>query len=255
MTPSPFSPFALKDRTVVVTGASSGIGMQTATKLAMMGARIIAVGRSAERLSDLSNTLELGEHIFIQTDLATHEGLDQVSQVINQEDNLFGLVHAAGSQIVKPLRVSRPVDYMSMYEIHVIVAAELMRLMAVKIARRGSGSFVLVSSVAGIRGSSGVGAYAAAKAAVVSLSRTAALEMAGQGIRVNCLVPGMVVTPMSEGLLSRIPSVKRQHVLETHPLGLGAPENVADAAAFLLTDAASWITGASIPVDGGFLAV
>jgi NAD(P)-dependent dehydrogenase (short-subunit alcohol dehydrogenase family) len=173
---------------------------------------------------------------------------------LEDHEGLYGLVHAAGSQIVKPLKVTKPLDYMAMYEIHVIAAAEIMRRMANRIGRHGEGSFVLLSSVSAIQGGSGIGAYAAAKAAVISLTKTAAVELAGQGIRVNCLVPGLVKTPMSEGLLSRLPSANQQAMIAEHALGIGTPANVADAATFLLSDASTWITGASIPVDGGFLA-
>lgn len=244
----------LEGRSIVVTGATSGIGMAAATKLVQMGAKVIAVGRSSEQFDALSKYVNTEAITFIQADLTQPDGLERVGKEIEQTPNIFGLIHAAGSQIVKPLRILKKQDFLSMYEIHVVVAAELMQRLAYKIGRQGSGSFVLISSVSAKRGSAGVGSYAAAKAAVESLAKTAALEYAAQGIRVNCLVPGMVKTPMSEQLLSRLPSQKQVKVAEEHPLGIGAPANVADLAGFLMTDDAHWITGTEIPVDGGFLA-
>lgn len=254
MTRTTFSSSALSGRTVVVTGASSGIGLETALKVASLGARVIGVGRDVERLARLSELLGPGSHQVVHADLAQTDGLEKVFQIVNCEDSVFGLVHAAGGQIVKPMRITKPIDYLSMYEIHVVAAAELMKRMTIKIGIQGEGSFVLLSSVAGFRGSSGVGAYSAAKAALVSLTKTAALELSGQRIRVNCIVPGMVSTPMSQALLKRIPETNRQKVMDEHPLGIGSPSDIAEIAVFLLSDASTWITGASIAVDGGFLA-
>jgi len=228
--------------------------MEVAIQLSTLGARVLAVGRDLDRLSHTMNLLSPGDHQYLQTDLGILDGLDQMTLFLEDQEGLYGLVHAAGSQIVKPLKVTRPVDYMTMYEIHVMAAAEIMRRMANKMGRQGEGSFVLLSSVSALRGGSGIGAYAAAKAAVISLTKTAAIELAGQGIRVNCLVPGLVTTPMSGGLLSRLPAINKQAMIAEHALGVGKPTNVADAAAFLLSDNSTWITGASIPVDGGFLA-
>lgn len=251
---SVFSTEILANRSIVVTGASSGIGESVARKLAAHGARIVAIGRNHQRLEALLRELPGEGHDSLALDLVAAGSLDEIGVYLKGVDDLYGFVHCAGTQIIKPLRVARPSDFRDMYEIHVVVAAELIRKISPMLGRKGSGSIVLMSSVAGKRGGSGVSQYAVAKAAVIALTRASALEMASQGIRVNCLVPGMVSTPMSDALLSKVPESIRIEIANEHPLGIGHPDNVADAVTFLLSDASSWITGASIPVDGGFLA-
>lgn len=249
-----FAADALAGRGVVVTGASSGIGREVSLRLAELGARVIGVGRDAASLETTLRSLAGSGHAMVVCDLLDESGWPALDGQLAETEGVFGLVHCAGTQIVKPLRAAKPADYRAMYEIHVVVAAELMRRVSQRIGASGTGSFVLVSSVSAVRGGAGVGPYAAAKAGVIALARSAALEFARQGIRVNCLVPGMVPTPMSEKLLSRMPEDRRLETEREHPLGLGTPGSVADAAAFLMTDAAAWVTGADLSVDGGFLA-
>lgn len=249
-----FAADALRERTIVVTGASSGIGRAVSLELASLGARLIVSGRDEGKLSTLQDELSGRGHIVACGDLLEPTGWGPLDQALTESEDVFGLVHCAGTQVVKPLRAAKAADYRAMYEIHVVVAAELIRRVAQRIGARGQGSVVLVSSVSALRGGAGVGPYAAAKAGVIALARTAALELARQHIRVNCLVPGMVPTGMSEKLLARMPEEKRAETQREHPLGLGKTHDVATSAAFLMTEASSWITGAEFPVDGGFLA-
>jgi len=249
-----FNASALSERSVLVTGASSGIGSEVCRRIAALGAQVIAVGRHSRRLQETADSLPGSGHTFVNIDLRDPGMLQSLDAALAEAHHPFGLVHCAGTQVVTPLKASTAEDFRQLYEIHVVVAAELIRLVSKRIGSRGDGSFVLLGSVSGLRGGAGVAPYAVAKAAVVALARSSALELVRQRIRVNCLVPGMVPTPMSDSLMSRLPEARRSETMTEHPLGLGTVDNVADAAAFLMADAASWITGAAIPVDGGFLA-
>ena len=249
-----FSASALSERSVLVTGASSGIGREVCRRMAALGAQVIGISRHGPRLQETADSLSGSGHTVVNMDLRDPGMSPLLDSVLAHARSPFGLVHCAGTQVISPLKASTADDFRQMYEIHVVVATELIRLVSKRIGSRGDGSFVLLGSVSGLRGGAGVAPYAVAKAAVVALARSSALELVRQRIRVNCLVPGMVPTPMSDALLSRLPEARRSETVSEHPLGLGAVDNVADAAAFLMTDAASWITGAAIPVDGGFLA-
>lgn len=245
---------SLSGRRILITGASSGLGESIAGHLAGLGCQIVAVGRDQQRLTNIVSKLAGEGHEQVIADLASRTGLEILSAVISSQEEMYGFVHCAGTQVIKPLRSLKSQDFNDQFDIHVVAAAEIMKMVANKIGRNGHGSFVLLSSVSAFRGGAGVGAYAVAKAAVVALARIAALELVGQRIRVNCLVPGMVPTEMSNRLIAKLPESRRHEVVGEHPLGLGSPDDVAQAVEFLLSDSSSWITGDSIPVDGGFLA-
>lgn len=242
----------------MVTGASSGIGRQCAVEAARLGAQVVLIGRDRQRLDETLALLEGGPHCTFSQELSQFESLGPlVSEAVGKVGPLFGLVHAAGFQITLPLMSMKPDHYQRLFAVNVIAGFELARLIAnKKHLDPNGGSFVFISSVVGAVGERALVGYSASKGAVIAGCRSMALELVDRGVRVNCLLPGQVAgTRMTEEGMGRLPEIARNAISAKHPMGIGNPTDVAGAAMFLLTDAARWITGAAVPVDGGYTAV
>jgi NAD(P)-dependent dehydrogenase (short-subunit alcohol dehydrogenase family) len=248
------SPQALRGRAILVTGATSGIGAETARLAASLGAVVAVHGRDVQRAEATAASLDGADHAVVLADLATDDPAEVVKAAVRKVGPLSGFVHAAGLHSSKPLRALRDTDFDHLFRVNVTAAALLMKAMRMPVNRAESVSVVLVSSVAGVVGQAGVSAYAASKGAVVALTKSLSVELAGEGIRINCVVPGMVPTPMSTALMSRLSPEQQGSVAAEHPLGLGAVEDVAWPIVFLLSDGSRWMTGSTLTADGGFTA-
>ena len=253
--PEMLNPMNLTGCSFLVTGASSGIGRETAVLLSQLGARIVLVGRNQERLNETSRNLSGSSHHAEVFDLSQTEQIPSwVKSLCATVGPLNGLVHCAGIQSTMPLRVSSPAVFEEAYRINVIATAMLVKGFRQKGCCTSGGSIVLLSSVMGLVGGVAVSAYSSSKAAVLGLTRSLALELARETIRVNCVVPGVVKTEMTEQVFSSLTPDQVSSIESMHPLGFGKPRDVAHAIAFLLADTASWITGSSLVVDGGYTA-
>lgn len=246
----------LADRLVVISGASSGIGAEIARHAAMLGARISLIGRDETRLNATLSSLEGNGHEFYATDLADLTARETViDSIVARQGRIAGLVHAAGAEITLPLRSLRAEHYESLFGINALAAFELTRHCARKQSCDENGaSFVYLASVMATSGQPGNAAYCASKGALVSGMRALALEMAPRRIRINTISPGIVETPMSREMFSRLPEPAINAIRAMHPLGLGHPDDVAALAVFLLSDRARWITGSDFVCDGGYSA-
>lgn len=241
-------------RRYLVTGATSGIGRATAELLAQQGARLTLVARRVEDLTELASSLP-GQHEALPFDLTQVDEIPAlVTKVGRAMDGLHGLVHAAGIHKVAPLKVLTSSTMAEMDRLNVIAAAMLVKGLRVRGAHAPEAAVVLLSSAVGLVGQPGVSAYAASKGAVLSLTQSLALELAAEDIRVNTVCPGVVHTPMTAGLSKTIGTQAFGRVEAMHPLGFGQPIDVAHPIAFLLSTTARWITGAALPVDGGYTA-
>ncbi|MBX3436699.1 MAG: SDR family oxidoreductase [Planctomycetaceae bacterium] len=250
-----FATDALIDRTILITGASSGLGRATAVLLSRMGARIIAVGRNEDRLIATASQLSGAGHVVRPFDLAAVEAIPEWLQSLAAECGpLRGVVHSAGVHLARPLQMLKADAVQQLLTVNVTAALMLAKGLRQRAVHESPASLVLMSSVMGQVGQAGVTAYSASKGAVDALCRSLALELATQGIRVNAIAPGQVETEMAEQQRGSLTTEQFERIRSMHPLGLGRAEDVASAVAFLISDASRWMTGTTLTVDGGYTA-
>ena len=246
----------MKDRVVIVTGASSGIGRAAAFKFASEGARVALVARSGDKLAGAVEAIEAGGGVAraISADV-TQEA--EVERVVRETVEAFGgidvLVNAAGIIATGTIETTALEDWDRMMSVNARAPFYLIQCAMPYLAER-KGNVVNVSSVNGIRSFPGVLAYCVSKAAVDQLTRCAALEVAGKGVRINAVNPGVTVTQLhrSGGMDEEAYAAFLEHSRTTHPLGrVGQPEEVAELIYFLASPRAGWITGGTYLIDGG----
>ena len=248
--------FNLNNKNIIVTGASSGIGRQCAITFSQLGANIILIARNKERLKDTFSQLKKGNHLIISQDITEYDKLEEViGTAVNKIGRISGFVHSAGIEMTLPLRSMQPSYYEKMFSVNVIAGFELAKIISKKkyINKEGA-SFVFISSVMGILGEAGKVGYCSSKGALISGVKAMALELASKNIRFNCILPGVVETEMTNKMLEKLSEESKKSIINMHPLGLGKPEDISNACAFLLSDASRWITGTNLIVDGGYSA-
>ena len=240
----------LQGKSILVTGASSGIGRAICLAAANAGATVWATGRNASRLNDTWQLLPnaTANHQIISADLCSATDL---AALVAQLPLLHGVVHAAG--MVKPLPIkyitSKHIDELMgiNYTAPVLLTAQLFKQR--KIAN--AASLVFISSISSQHPYMGGGLYASSKAALEAFCRTVAVEHASQKIRANCLLPALVDTPILEQMQQALPPDEFKRVVQNYPLGLGNTNDIAQAALFFLSDDSRWITGSNLKMDGG----
>ena len=244
------TPFHLTNKTILVTGASSGIGKEIAISVSKMGANVVITGRDETRLNETIDMLESGEHKIIKADLLDES---QIKSMVDEMPNVDGVVHCAG--IVKPF----PVKFISeqvlheIFDINYTAQVLLMTHLTRKKKLNKDCSIVFSSSIAADHPYKGGALYAGSKAALEAYSKVVALEFSHMGIRSNCIASAMVKTPMFETAENQGSKERMDEHIKKYPLGVGYPEDVANAAIYLLSPASKWMTGKTITLDGGFL--
>lgn len=244
-------PFSLAGKTVLVTGAGSGIGRACALRAASLGAHVILTGRRREALAETFAALDASGHAIHDADLTDAVSL---GALVKELPELDGVVHAAGHCELKPLRFSDA----GVLRHHFAVNTEAPLLLTRELHMGGRlsdrASVVFIASVSAFAGESAMSAYAASKGALVAASRALALELAPRRIRVNAVAPGSVRTPMLEALFADMTEAAKATLGRAHPFGIGEPDDVACAVAYLLAPASTRVTGTTLTVDGGYLA-
>ncbi|MBC8031277.1 MAG: SDR family oxidoreductase [Pyrinomonadaceae bacterium] len=243
-------------KTVLVTGATSGIGKATALRFGRSGASVAAVGRDRSALIELKATMDetAGKCLTIEADLSIRA---EIAAVVSKTVEHFGgidvLVNAAGHLSSGTIETTSEEAWDAMMNINLRTAFLLMQQALPLIIER-QGNIVNVSSVTGLRAFPGVLAYCVSKAGLDQLTRCAALELAGRHVRVNAVNPGVVVTEIHKrgGMSEEQYAAFLQHSKDTHPLGrVGDASEIAELIFFLASERASWITGATYSIDGG----
>jgi NAD(P)-dependent dehydrogenase (short-subunit alcohol dehydrogenase family) len=249
------STYALQGKTILVTGASSGIGAEAARVASELGACVIVSGRNRERLEHTQRSLAGDGHKLLVRELSgLASGEELVAEAVKLAGPLSGVVHCAGIMLNRPLRFLSESDADSLMRLNHGSAMGLIKGFRKKGAGLPGGSAVLVASVMGVVGQPGLAEYCASKGAMLAATRALAVELARDSLRVNCVVPGMVRTELMEKHFSTLTADQMKAIEAMHPLGLGQPRDVAFAIAYLLSDAARWITGTGLVIDGGYTA-
>jgi len=239
----------VKDKRIIVTGASSGIGKEIALTLAKEGANIVICGRSEKRLEDVKN--EIGSScmkaLFDVTDARA------VKDLVSNLDSIDGIVHSAGANRILPIGLYTEENISNLMKVN-YVAPLLMTQELIKKRKLGKGgSIVFISSVMSLVGNEGNSIYAGTKAALVGSMRCLALELAKRSTRVNCISPGFINTAMTDENI-RINDEEIARQISLHPLGAGKTIDIANVCVFLCSDYSRWITGQNLVVDGGYSA-
>jgi NAD(P)-dependent dehydrogenase (short-subunit alcohol dehydrogenase family) len=239
------TPFGLSGKSVLVTGASSGIGRAVALRCAQAGASVVVTGRDADRLTQTLQSLPGEGHRAMPADLVDPAALRALADNCGPLD---GVVHSAGVRGLSPIRMAGEKFVRNVMQINYEVPVLLTQRLLHKNVLRDNSSMIFMSSIAAHIGTVGVGIYSGSKAALVGTMRCLALEIAKRGMRANCLCPGLVET----NLITEDPSWFEGQK-QRYPLGIGTPDDVAYACLYLLSDASRKVTGIEFNMDGGVL--
>ncbi len=237
----------LSGKTILVTGASSGIGRQVAILVSKLGGKLFITGRDEQKLTHTMLSLEGDGHMMLAADLTDEP---QMNQLVKNLPNLNGIVHGAGIIGPTPAKFIRQENIDKLFRINFEVPVLLNGKIMISRKLENGSSIVFFSSIVTKSPYFGGALYSSAKAALESYSQTLALEMAGKKIRANILSPALVNTPLlTDPAREGNPEIvddSIQRYLKKYPMGIGEPEDVANMVAFLLADESKWISGANI---------
>lgn len=239
----------------MVFGASSGIGKATSIFLSTLGARIVLIGRREEKLLEtIRNMNNPDYHIIKILDLLHTEDIPAcLKEIVQQSHNkLDGFVYSAGVHHFTPLRSLNMNKLQELWTIHLNSLIQILATFSNRNISHDESSIVLLSSISAERGEPGIVGYSAAKGAINSIVKSAAVELSSRKIRINSILPGIVQTEMSQKIQTNMNEDQYNTIKNKHLLGLGIPEDIAYGIGYLLSPAARWVTGTNMVLDGGY---
>ncbi len=243
----------LAGKTAIVTGASRGIGAALATRFCAAGANVVLCSRSAEAVGEVAAQLQSEGHtaVPVAADISEKSAVDTlIARAVSEFSQIDILVNNAGITRDTLLMRLKDADWAAVLQTNLTGTMYCTRGVLRPMIRQRSGRIINISSVIGLIGNAGQASYAAAKAGIIGLTKATAKEVGARGITVNAIAPGFITTDMT----AQIPEQNQQQLLDLIPLkAFGRPEDVADVACFLASDAAQYITGQTIQVDGGMV--
>lgn len=243
-----YNPFSLSGKTVLVTGASSGIGRAIAIECSKMRAQLVITGRNVERLNETLSCLCGENHVAITADLSTEDGIEKVAA---ECPAITGVVHSAGVGGRGLLKAVREKEIERIMKVNFNSPVLLQRALLKKKKIKDSSSIVFIASRAPFAPAMGNGIYSASKGALMAYAKVLGLELIDRLVRVNTICPGIVLTDMSRADMENM-GVDAQTITQKYPLKrLGEPQDVAYLTVYLLSDASSWMTGSCIDIAGG----
>ena len=247
------NPMNLEGKRIILTGASSGIGRETALLVSKLGALVIAIARREEELKKTLSSLEPNAHCYYNYDLSNVNGIEAlIERIVRENGKLDGLVHCAGITGPRPLKLTKPDFLLSVLMINYFSYVELVRCITKNNHFNEGLSIVGISSISSLQGQKARVAYCSSKAALDAASRCMAKELAPKNIRVNTILPSFIETELYQEFIDS-QSSDADYAIARQYLGVGKPLDVANMVAFLLSSASAFTTGASLPVDGGRL--
>ena len=242
-----FSPFNLSEKTILVTGASSGIGRAISIACSKMGATVVLTGRNKERLDETLTQMSQGNHLVLSADLTIDE---ERERLVSQLPKLDGLVQCAGVGSRIPCKMISTADIDHIFDPNFKAPVLLQTSLLSQKKLNKAASIVFIASRAASSPSMGNAVYSASKGAILSYAKCLALELASRQIRVNCICPAMIWTDLI--LRDGLSQEEMEDAQMKYPLKrFGKPEDVANLAIYLLSDASSWMTGSAIDLSGG----
>ena len=245
----------LTNKRILITGAASGIGRQIAVTASRLGGKVVILDVNAEGMEETVSMLEGEGHCFFPLDLSDVSEIEKKLKMISESTAPFGgFVHSAGISVTRPLTMITPEIMKKSMDINFGSFVEISRCIVKKKYYEPGMSIVAISSISSVQGNQSKTAYCASKAALDGAMRCMAKELAPRNIRVNSIMPGLTRTPIFEAFLNNSgDSDDAKSIVSRQYLGLGEPTDIANMAAYLLSDAAKFITGTAVPVDGGRL--
>ena len=242
-----YNPYSLEGKTILITGASSGIGRCTAIECSKMGATLMITGRNEERLAETYGCLEGEGHLRFAFDLTQEEAIRSLAESVPALDGVFFCAGVTDMTLIKFLNKEK-ID--RVFDINLVAPLLLTKALVQKKKINKMASLVYMSSMGAEEVTLGLGIYAASKSGLNAMVRAVANELSARKIRANSIMPMMVKTE----LVDHITTISKEELEKDeakYPLGYGTPQDVAYAAIYLLSDASKWITGSFVKMDGG----